>query len=429
MFEDGERIRSRIHDALGVEQPHPSLRSRVIASMPVDRDDVRPRWQWAMGAVAIALTLTLVGSLVYIRTAGQRQGVPAGRVVGSVSIVTRLDFTCTLPVLADQSAATIRLPDGQATVYQAPNGGGKGTGGTGISYARGRWLPVPPQWLAPDGRSYAYATNTIGVPGQASTSAVFVHDVASGRDRQVWSGSGSTQMIAWSGDAVYVNRQIQDPVGPGEIWAVDPAAGGARRVGPNPPGTDRTAPGFIAARFGGGGAWSVVASQPQGAGAVGSGPNQVRRMDLRDGTVSTWFTAPAGRVVAIIGMDAQGHPVLALGNQVHPQIGPSPTPDPASAYPPPPSLLLLSGPDQVVVLADGSNSALRPSVAFGDGHGIWFDSPGALWLYRRGELIQVAAVPSRLFPQTTPPAGKGGVSSPPPNYPTGPNLMIEGGCQ
>lgn len=425
MFEDGERIRRRVHDALGVEQPHPSLRSRVVASMPVDRDEGRPRWQWAAGAVAIVLAVALVSSLVYIRGAAQPQTVPASRVVGSVSITTRLDFSCALPVQVDQSMVRVRLPDGQATVDQVPI---SGKGGGGNTYARGRWLPVPPQWLSPDGRSYAYATNTSGVPGQPSTSAVFVHDVASGKDRQVWNAAGSTQMVAWAGDTVYVSH-APDVSSPGDVWAVDPAAGGARRIGPNPPISDRTAPGFVGARFGAGGAWVVAASQPQGSGGAARGPDAVRRMDLRDGTVSTWFTAPAGKIVAIIGMDAQGHPVLALGNQARPVTGPNPTPDPASIYPPPPVLLLLTGPDQTVTLADGSNQALRPSMAFGDGHGIWFAAPGTLWLYRRGDLIEVASVPSRLFPQTTPSAGKGGASSPPAGYPTGVYLQIEGGCQ
>jgi sugar lactone lactonase YvrE len=67
-----ELIRSRVHDALDVEQPDMRLRSRIIASLPADESATRRVWvpdgQWAVGAVAVLLTIALLAGVLYLRS-------------------------------------------------------------------------------------------------------------------------------------------------------------------------------------------------------------------------------------------------------------------------------------------------------------------------------------------------------------------------
>jgi hypothetical protein len=64
-----ELIRDKIHEALDVEQPDASLRSRVMASLPVEQQPVRrPRarsFQLAGGLVAAFAALALVAVVLY----------------------------------------------------------------------------------------------------------------------------------------------------------------------------------------------------------------------------------------------------------------------------------------------------------------------------------------------------------------------------
>jgi len=222
-----DELRRPLKDALDVEQPDPGLRHRVAASMPADGLEPRPRWQWLMGAVAVLVAVALVGSLMYFRLGQSHQ--PASEVaVGTVSIASQLDFKCRLPINVYNSVAMLSLPDGavstDSSIKPAPNGAKGSYGPWGYTYVAqaARWLPVQEQWVAPDGRSYAYATNTTGVPGQPySTGAVHVVEVAGGRDRQLWQGEGNTNIVGVGPGGVYFTRQgYQSSPQPGapELW-------------------------------------------------------------------------------------------------------------------------------------------------------------------------------------------------------------------
>ena len=66
-----ELIRSRMHEALDVEQPDSRLRSRVIASLPAAEPPTRRVWvpdaQWVVGAVAVLLTIALLAAVLYLQ--------------------------------------------------------------------------------------------------------------------------------------------------------------------------------------------------------------------------------------------------------------------------------------------------------------------------------------------------------------------------
>jgi sugar lactone lactonase YvrE len=64
-----ELIRSKMHEALDVEQPDIHMRSRVLASIPIDHPRARRSWtfsgQWAGGLVAGLLAIAVVAGLLY----------------------------------------------------------------------------------------------------------------------------------------------------------------------------------------------------------------------------------------------------------------------------------------------------------------------------------------------------------------------------
>lgn len=68
-----ELIREKMHEALGVEQPAPDLRSRVLSSLPINEPRTRLAWnpsgQWAAGFIAVLLALAVVAGLLYTRGA------------------------------------------------------------------------------------------------------------------------------------------------------------------------------------------------------------------------------------------------------------------------------------------------------------------------------------------------------------------------
>jgi hypothetical protein len=438
---DDESIRRQVQRALGGEggEVDPALRSRVMSSMPYG-DEARPRWQWAMGGLAAVLAVAIVAGLIVMRP--HQSSHPAGQVSVTLPITTHLDFKCSLPVVAYNNArAIISIPDGATTVEGVQPAANKSLNMN--TYAGGKWLPVTFRWLSPDGKAYAYTTNTTGVPGQGSSTAVFVHDIAGGKDREVWTGDGGGGMLGWAPGGIYFNKQGYGP-GPigSEVWVVDPAnAAAAHRVGPNPPVTSNAGPpSMYFSQVGGGAIWGMGYGPPVALpqGGTQSAPDHVTRMDLKDGSLTTWYTAPQGRSVAVMGLDAQGRPLLYVNaipvKPVAPGTGATPDMN-AYVYPAPPRVLVLTGPDQVVEIADGSDQALRPTSVFGDAHGIWITAPGSLWLYSKGALKKVADIPADQFPAPTPPPGAATpppgiyqVPSPPAGYPTGPYIQVVAPC-
>src|SRR5262245_12722451 len=309
MASEEEEARARIRRALGGVEPHPGLRSRVIDSMPIDGDGDGghgSRLLWVAGGVAVLLARTVVAGLMFVRQRGATHSAGTGHLVGAVNVTTQLGFQCTLPVQGYLTEARISLPDGAVFVDQVLQQG-KGTPQYGSVYAGGKWVPVPRAWLSPDSKSYAYITNTTGVPGQPQTATLYVHDIGRGTDRKLWSGTGYTQLIGWAPGGVYFTLQAAPPGLPGprnttEVWVVDPAnPTAARRVGPNPPQPAPTSEADLpifqfGTRIAGDHAWTVKIGIPKGTIPAGGGnvarnPSEVIRMDLKDGSVSTWFTA------------------------------------------------------------------------------------------------------------------------------------------
>jgi hypothetical protein len=390
------------------------------------------------GAVAVVLTVAAVTGLLLIRQRGTAPTpVAAGHSAGSLTMTAQLDFRCTLPVQAYGTQARISVPEGSVTVDHTLQPS-KATPSYGATFAAGRWLPVPPAWVSPDGRSYAYITTTTGVPGQPPTTALHVHDVAASADRPVWSSDGYAQLIGWAAPAELVFARQAGSAGLAsplnlEVWALDPAdPGRAHRIGPNPTGQPASSGAIVplfqgGSRIVGGAVWTVSAgSRQQGpaAGAQPAIPHLLVRMDLKDGSLRTWFTSSDAAGITVIAIDQQGHPIVVVTTLPTRKGGP-----------PQQRVLLLTGPDQSVEIASGADPSFRPVSAIADGHGIWLTSLGSLWLYRQGALTKIADVPASLFQPPAPPAN---APTPPTNVATltpstgvavGTPVMLAGPCR
>lgn len=380
------QLRAELRRALASASPHPSLRPRAIGAMAAAAQTGQGRRQWIAGLAAAGLAAVIVIGLLAIRVATRTPQAPplpapTGAVVGTVPVTPGLGVRCTLPIQVGGAVATVDLPSGTVTSYPAPLGSARGAG-----YANGRWAPVPPSAVAPDGRSYAYVVNTSAAPGRPPKADLHVRDQLTGTDRIAWQGDGAGDVAGWTAVGVYV---VQEPRGFGlgltNLLLIDPGSGVARRVGPNPtlPANAPTGqlPLFIDSHWiGTDAAWTAFGSQPAPRGG-GTGHDTVERMDLGTGRLSTWYRAPAGMEVEVIGIDVQNRPILTLA------------PGPGR----PAQVLLLTGQNRTVPISTGDQPALRPTGAFGDRQGVWIGDQGALWLYRDGALRKVADVPAGLL--------------------------------
>jgi len=112
-----ERLRQEMKEALDVEAPDPSLRPRVMASMPADGKPGRSRVrQAALGGVAVGLMVAIAGSFMYFGRLGSRR-VPSLGPARQVLVTSPLDFKCTLPVNGGCSYGLIPPPAGQFVLY------------------------------------------------------------------------------------------------------------------------------------------------------------------------------------------------------------------------------------------------------------------------------------------------------------------------
>jgi hypothetical protein len=392
-------LRRQIHEVLGMETPDPALRARVVRTMAAGlRPSSRPRWALAAAsAAAIAIAATSV-LLVILGRISNAPGPPleAGAAIGNIPVNSPVGVTCALPVVANGHAATISLASGVVTAF--PNHDNpRNVFVNATAYAGGRWLPVLPEAVSPDGRSYAYATITQNPEARLSHARVLIRDVHYGTDREVWSGDGYAEIIGWGVDGLYF---VHAPKGLGtgltDVMVVAGAGRGrVQRVGPNPPFPKDSATGQLPIFTGrdhwisGAGVFTAFGSRPPAPSSNGSSPvaiDTITGMDLHTGSLSTWFKAPAGKTIGMLGLDGAGRPVFTLTD-----VGSNPSTTP--------TVQLITAPNQAALIADGSDPAFMPFEAFADSNGLWLSSRlGSVWLYRNGTLTHIADLPQQLFP-------------------------------
>jgi hypothetical protein len=361
----------------------------------------------APAAAGVAIVLVLAGAAATgcadrsQSTGGQATAPPYRAQVSGVS------SRCTLPITTAGGAALVDFPGGTVRVagtVRMPAAAARNV----IAFERAdpaydarfsKWFPgVTPQSISTDGATYAQTTALSGSSGEPGTAALDVVDVASGRRTRLWSGPGFATVLGFGPDGIYFSRRgpAQDV---SDVWVVAADRSRApRRVGPTS-GRDpsQVLPGFQF--LGGGAAWAVAPPPftPTSTNPLSGVASLVLRMDLRTGAVTTYFHAPEGKELGLVGVDALGEPiVLAFDAAPPPNAGP-------------PQVLLI-GRDGTQVAISRAESRFVPNSMFADGHGIWFGGPSSVWLY-------------------TPAAGVHEVAKLPASAPLGPAVFIAGPCR
>lgn len=272
---------------------------------------------------------------------------------------TAQPLSCRLPVsgYSGGTGGFVVLPGGAytpdpASAVRLPAAGS--SPGSTYDRGQGKWLPVPRDWVAPDGHQYAFLEQ-LQYPGGGG-GYLHIVDVASGGDRRVPYDHGASAsrtneswgLLGYEPEGVYLFSFHSG--GYPSLWLVD-SGGSFRQVG--------TA--FNWQWVGSGGAWGIPAGNPQGA--------PLQRHDIASGANTTWIQR-AGLTPTMLGLDGDGRAVILLGNDVVSELW----------------LVDSRGGATKIHSAPGWTSAgglraLGPAVS--DSHGLWFGTSLGIFLYTR----------------------------------------------
>ena len=320
-------------------------------------------------------------------------GPASSAAVGSASkpVASPNALACRLPV------AGFIEPTGKGT--PDPAGENKGAGGfldlrngtytpvasSDQSYvaAADVWLPVSPQSISPDGRTYV-ASRAATKPGQpASTTALYLVDVRSRTEHLMFTAPDGdfAFVLSYTSAGIYVETggaSGSSNARPLQLLVIDPATGLRRTVAGTKMPAGATYQAWINVSDGAG--WAMLVRAEAKDAQAGPGVDLVR-LSLADGTRSTWYSGSGAFV--LIGFDWNGHPILqtsALGAATS-------------------TLVAVVGPQQTSIIeAGGGKFNVGRGSAVTDAHGMWVgSSDGGVWLYAPpGSFNKVGTVP----PQT-----------------------------
>jgi hypothetical protein len=213
------------------------------------------------------------------------------------SPVTSVAIDCRLPVYAGppgsggfvvfpgstfiaDPASAVALPSPSPGTSPPPqNGPGYGYGqGSGLSYDRTykKWLPVPINWVSPDGNHYAYISD-----------GVYAVKVADGTQNELREGR-NWNIVGVQNQGVYAGDQSV-----GGLWLF-PFSGTPRQI---------TTAGYWQAATSSAAYGTSTSAVPQGV------SNDILRLDLATGKSIEWFTRPDTQS-SVSGFDQHGNPVI-----------------------------------------------------------------------------------------------------------------------
>ncbi len=295
-------------------------------------------------------------------------------------------LACRLPVAQSDPGQTavgfIALPSGSfqadtrpGIVYDASRQGNRTTqtpvlygdsGGSSYDAAAGRWLPVPPAQVLPDGSAYVYTRERS--PNQFLNEIHRVQ-VATGADRIIYN-QGAYDALAYRPDGVYLVHHLSGTDANNGLWRLDPASG--------------TLTAFAAATRGswaaiaGGGAWSYSLDGNRfGSGSLG-------RLDLATDRVAIWQAvasnpqgAPDGPGVHVIAFDPADHPVVeTYASGATPEVS------------------VISNPGVSRKLSGIALGLSIPQLGVTDAHGAWIVGADGVYLYTDAGFQRMAITPT-----------------------------------
>lgn len=284
-----ELLIRRIKAALDVAPVDPALRSRMIASLPLDRRQARARRNFWPPALAAALAVAVVVGLVW---ANPFRPFP-GRHPVSVAL-----SECELPVygFAAYQTGTLKvyavgfldLSTGAFTPAPMSIAAADQTRAVvsnespALSYDRaaGAWVPVKASWVAPDGMSYVYV----------DADNIHLRSVRSQADRVLVSGK-PVFLIGWSRGSIYYSTRDGYA---SDLWVLDPATGKDHQVVPMQSMTE----------------WWMAAPNAIWGSPYYSG--KLARYDTKTHAVSSWSLEG---LLELIGLDSSGNPIVLRGDR------------------------------------------------------------------------------------------------------------------
>jgi hypothetical protein len=217
-------------------------------------------------------------------------------------------LACRLPVVVGSQGGWLTFPSGDfqpdpKSDVHLPSGGDVPLGKS-YDKAVERWVPVPRDWISPDGKRYAYPEpDPPGwQPGSGPAPAGGVHlvDIASGVDRLLKPGQPPLDGLWWvmdfEAEGVYISVLPRGPAPPQGLWLLDPATGSIRKI-------DDSHSWQSVSRIG---AWGTADA------LTGHGPgpgSRLMRLDLKTGVIESWYKRNDIEFL-VAGADGAGHPVL-----------------------------------------------------------------------------------------------------------------------
>ena len=272
-----------------------------------------------------------------------------------------------------------------------PGGQFSSDGTSALSYSakHQRWLPVPHQFISPDGDSYL----RLDFSKTSRVTSLNAVDIATGNERPLGGLGSSAAPLVWSMSGIYF-LQFARPQP--ELWVLDPAKQTSRMVAVGSNGLGL--PIFKAwTGVGGGAAWSKTVEN-----TAGPAGDILVRVDLASGQAEVWYRQNTPTTLDVLGFGPEGDPLVTVvsggGNRI----------------------LLLTGPrrSNAIESRDFRPGAPGAGTGISDSHGLWLlANDGGVWLYRDRIVRPIGS--AKLPPSVSPASDIG---------PARPNLLIAGPC-
>jgi hypothetical protein len=262
-----------------------------------------------------------------------------------------------------------------------------------------RWLPVAPELVAADGRTYVWTDVPRSPDG---SSQVHLVDVASGRDTVV-AKQGNLVAVSYQGEAVYLvkgqrgERVFHRTSG---LWRLDLKTLAVRQIADESAVWGLQEYGTYIAP---GAAWRTAFDRtdpaPQNQSGAAFSMNTLIRLDLETGATATWLTRH-GQEVAIVGVDKAGYPLVGINygpDRSQFDVSSRQTIELWSLKGPESGTLVYRAPSNLDV-GLGPHHGYRPLGRIVDSYGLWIsavsssDGPETLYLYASGHLEFVASL-------------------------------------
>jgi len=346
-----------------MDGPPPGAEARVLRSV-ADAGGVRTN-AWLAPLAAASLAALLVGGLLAARhelgargatgSAGSAASAAATNAPPAAAATSEHPIPCRLPLDIGGSGAFIDITDRPIIpgVYGGPyptpaaNGhpllpDGEDPARVTYDWSLGKWLPVAPESVAPDGRTYAYSDRQ---------GALHVVDARTGRDRRL-NGDHSWVVLAFRPEGLYAGELTDSGSVPSGLWLVNVTTGRTRELQSGGPWQ------FV----GDGVAWALELRQPAPTAPPwahfdnGRYGNTLVRLDLATGRQTTVY-AVSDTLLRFVGLDAQGDPVID-----NLRFGVSP-------------LTIVTAPGHLATAGSGSWVG-----TIADGSRTWFSEGNSVWL-------------------------------------------------